>query len=796
MIPKRRLFTHRVWYVTVPVLLALCMILPLTQSRIDTDLMTYLPSDFPSRKHLDSLEAAFGSNDPLLVVFEADDVLDPVTLSRLTALEACFEADTCIKQVVSLIGSQAVRGEAGSLVVDPAVPFIPVSLAERETLRQFVQANPLVYDRLVSTDFNLTLMVLNPVDGCTDEAFMHTVRSTLQAYPGKEKVYLGGLPVLRYDIQRLALRDLLVLMPLGLLVMLLTLYVLFKERKGVLLPFSVVCLSILVAMGLIPLMGYAFSMIAVLIPVLMIAIANNYGVHLMTRYYELRSLHPRYGMKRLVGETVDRLSLPIWLTGLTTMVGVLGLLSHPLLPPRQMAIAVSVGILFAVGVSLTFLPALLSGLQREKQSPRRRQAFASSEPVDSSLKQEARTSTLKSERSPLTVRILTLFGRWVTVKPKVVVAVFVLLLLVAGAGLTRLKVNINLEAFMPAGHEMRTAVDRMNQHLGGAKTLSIVFNAPMTQPEVLMAMDQLGQELEQLPGVHAVTSLATVVKTLSKAMNEPDHLWYDQIPDQEAAIAQYLALFSMSADPAELEQVVDMMYTQGLVTVQFEAETYHAFKATVKAIETALEKQPYDTLLAGQSLVEMELSASVVKGLWSSLLLALGAIVLLLWFLFKSPTAGLMGSLPLMVALIGTYGLMGWFGFELDIATSLLSSIAIGLGVDYTIHLFWRVHQERQGGLDWGEALGTTLTTTGKGILANALSVMAGFSVLFLYSLTLLKAFGFLILFSLLLCLVSALLLVPALLKLRKPGFLSRKEPVSVIEKSTKHTTYDENKPS
>lgn len=749
---KRRLFSHRGWYIALPVLLAMCMLIPLTRSRIDTDLMAYLPGDFPSRKHMDSLEAAFGKYDPLLVVLEADDVLDPVTLGRLTALEASFETDTCVERVISLLGSQDVRGDSGNMVVDPAVPFIPATHVQREALRGIIQDNPLVYDRLVSKDFNLTLMVINPVDDCTDEAFVNAVRSTIQAHPGKEKVYLGGLPVLRHDIQRLALRDLVVLMPLGLLVMLLTLYVLFKERKGVLLPFSVVCLSILVAMGLIPLMGYAFSMIAVLIPVLMIAIANNYGVHVMTRYYEVRALHPRYGQKRLVGEVVDRLTMPIWLTGLTTMVGVLGLLSHPLLPPRQMAIAVATGILFAVVVSLTYLPALLSGMHREKRSSRKQQQPVNHDVIEVLLKT---------------------FSRWVTRKPGLVVGVFALLLVVAGVGLTRLKVNINLEAFMPSGHEMRTAVDRLNRQLGGAKTLSIVFKAPMTQPAVLNTMDTLGLRLEQIPGVRHVTSLATVVKTLSKAMNEPDHPWYDRIPEQEAAIAQYLALFSMSGDPAELEQVVDMMYTQGLITIQFEAATYKAYKATVAAMEAELDRLSYDTLLAGQSLVEMELAASVTKGLWSSLLLAFGAILLLLWWLFKSPTAGLMGGLPLMVALTGTYGLMGWFGLELDIATSLLSSIAIGLGVDYTIHLFWRMHQERQAGLDWNDSLHTTLTTTGRGILANALSVMAGFSVLFLSSLTLLKAFGFLILFSLLLCLLAALLLVPAVLKLRQPRFLS-----------------------
>jgi predicted RND superfamily exporter protein len=148
------------------------------------------------------------------------------------------------------------------------------------------------------------------------------------------------------------------------------------------------------------------------------------------------------------------------------------------------------------------------------------------------------------------------------------------------------------------------------------------------------------------------------------------------------------------------------------------------------------------------------------------------AIVILLWIIFRSLPAGLLGAIPLGVTLISNFGLMGWFGFELDIGNSLLSSIAIGIGVDYTIHLFWRLKYELSLGKEYTEAIMNTLRTTGRGIAINAVSVMIGFAVLFLSGLVILKTFAFLIIFSLLLCLLCALILVPAICMVARPKFL------------------------
>jgi hypothetical protein len=117
---------------------------------------------------------------------------------------------------------------------------------------------------------------------------------------------------------------------------------------------------------------------------------------------------------------------------------------------------------------------------------------------------------------------------------------------------------------------------------------------------------------------------------------------------------------------------------------------------------------------------------------------------------------------------------MGWLGIELNIATALLSSIAIGLGVDYSIHLFWRLKTEMKSGSNSEEAITVSLRTVGRGITINAFSVITGFSVLFLSAFPYIRSFAFLIITSIALCLLATLVLVPAICMLSTPKFLKK----------------------
>ena len=287
-----------------------------------------------------------------------------------------------------------------------------------------------------------------------------------------------------------------------------------------------------------------------------------------------------------------------------------------------------------------------------------------------------------------------------------------------------------------------------------------------------MELDRFETELEAIPNVGSVTSLASIIRLISKSLNEPEDEFYDAIPNDRMAIAQYIEFYSMSGNPEDFEKLVNFEYTKAVLNIQFKAKDMRALKRIENQIQQLVETSPYATLKAGQCLVEKEMATSIIRGQILSLIFAIIAITILLWIIFRSYLAGIFGMLPLLITLVCNFGLMGWFGLELDIGNSLLSSVAIGIGVDYTIHLFWRLKYEISLGKKYDQAIITTLQTTGRGIAINAFSVMLGFAVLFLSGLVILKTFAFLIIFSLLICLLCSLLLIPAISILVKPKFL------------------------
>lgn len=742
---------YRKWIIALPILFSLLILIPLSKARINPDLMDYLPAGIEPMLNNERLEEEFGKFEPTLIIFHADDVINAETLMRIEDVSNELQQSELVDEVLSLFETKYIRGEDGSMLVDPAVRFIPETEEECQALKEELMENPLAYELLVSDDFKYTAIILNANEGVPDDELLDLIHNVLDEYPGSEQIFLNGLPYLRYEVQAKATRDLAILMPLGLLIMLIFLYISFREVRGVLLPFSVVVMSIALAMGLMPLLGFDFSIIAVLIPIMMIAIANNYGVHIVARYQELNATQPQWSMAQIVQEALKQLSKPIVLTGLTTIFGVMGLIAHILLPAKQMGIVTSIAIAFALILSLYFIPAIMLGMKKGKKV--KTYTGGKQSPIDKILQWAAKVSVNS---------------------PKKVIAGFLVVMVIVGIGMYRLEVSINHEKMMPKKHSMVVSTDIANQKFGGTKIINILMEGDMMDPEVMQAMDRFEVELKEVEGVGSVTSIASIVRIISKSLNDPGSEFYDAIPNSREAIAQYLEFYNMSGDPEDLEKFVDFGYTKGIVTIQFAATNMEGFNRVEDSIRHLVEQTPSATLMAGQCLVEKEIANAVVKGQIYSLIFALLTIAILLALIFKSVYAGLVGSIPLIVTLIFNFGLMGWLNLQLDIGNSLISSLAIGLGVDYTIHLFWRVKYELSIGRTYTEAIQNTLVTTGRGIAINAFSVIIGFAVLFFSGMSLLKTFAFLIIISLFICLISAIMLIPAIIRLREPKFLQK----------------------
>ncbi len=226
----------------------------------------------------------------------------------------------------------------------------------------------------------------------------------------------------------------------------------------------------------------------------------------------------------------------------------------------------------------------------------------------------------------------------------------------------------------------------------------------------------------------SVTSLSTMIRKMSKALNDPGDPWYDEIPDSRDAVAQYLELYSMSGDPEDLEQFVDFDYTKTLMTIQYKAENISDIDEILDKLDILMGENSFPHVIGGYSLADKEINDSVYVGQNRSLFFALITIMILVALIFKNYRAGLLGGLPLLFAVLCTFGIMGWLGLELNIVTALLSSISIGLGVDFTIQVFWRIKWELANGLDYADSIKATLRTIGRGIVVNACAEMLGFS--------------------------------------------------------------------
>ncbi|MGB2843419.1 MAG: MMPL family transporter, partial [Candidatus Aminicenantaceae bacterium] len=332
--------------------------------------------------------------------------------------------------------------------------------------------------------------------------------------------------------------------------------------------------------------------------------------------------------------------------------------------------------------------------------------------------------------------------------------------------------------YYPKDSPIVYAADLINENLGGAQNISVVFEGDIKNPGIMKKIDYLEKEIEKIPEVGSTSSVARVVRMMSRVLNDEGEKWYDVIPDTRNAVAQYFELYSMSGDPEDFEKMVDFPYEHALITARINTSSTPKLYKIKEQIEEMVKDDEDVKLVGGFALILADIARLVVSGQLRSLGLAVLMIGILIMFLFRSVVAGLISAIPLALSVVFLFSFMGLFGIELNIATALLSSIMIGVGVDYTIHFLWRYREERRNGVVPQKAVKKTLTTTGRGIVFNAFSVIIGFTVLITSSFMPVRFFGFLIVVSIFACLVGALVFIPALCLVFKPKFL---EPRKIV---------------
>lgn len=477
---KKEIFVIRYrWPVIIAcLLLAGVMGVNLRNLKINADFMFMYNDTMPSRMNTEKIEKIFGSNDVIFILLETQDVLGTNTLQRVKDISQNCKEITGVKSVLSLFDSKSIKSDDGAMIVDPAIGAIPISGAEREVLRTALFDNELVKGIVVSEDFTATAILLNLALDASKTDVYKAAKKVVEASSGDEKVLIGGIPAFQTIIINNVIHDLFILIPGSLLVILGILYAFFRQKRGVVLPLTVVLLSVVFGMGFLPLMGWKMTLLSAILPVMVIAFSNNYCIYLIARYKELCATSPHLTKKQIVTEVFKGLYQPILFSGLTTMVGLLGMFSHEIIPIKQIGVAASVAIGFSLLASLGGLTALLSLLKIPKEKPRKS--------GNSSL--------------PFLDKGLQIMSIAVTRRPKTLLLI-IAVITVTGIGFsTQVTVDANQENLFTKNHPVNVCARLINKHFGGSQNVSVLFEGDVKDPRFLRKLESYKDSLQRLPG--------------------------------------------------------------------------------------------------------------------------------------------------------------------------------------------------------------------------------------------------------------------------------------------------------
>jgi|WetSurMetagenome_2_1015567.scaffolds.fasta_scaffold00143_19 uncharacterized protein len=722
-------------------------LIPLAQT--DPEIRNYIPASMPSRMSTDSIENIFGGQDLIIATFTDTSLLSAENLRSIKEIDKAFSRLPGIGTINSLFTARKITGRDGAMIVDPLVKDIPETETAREELKRDILENRFAVDVVASRDMT-TAAITGTINRTVPEhVTLSEIDSILKVHASEAHILTGGLPYIRRYILEDVHRDALILIPLALVIMLLMLKLTLNEWKSVFMPFTVVVLSTSVAMGLLPLFGWKMSVLTLLVPVIMISVANNYGIYLVSRYQELEQSGIPESRHTMLKSVTGILNMPILFSGLTTIAGILGLLTHSIIPARQVGVLSAIGVTIALIMSLLFIPALLY------------------------LRKPAGGNANRLRITPdFLDKTIGVLSDFVIKRPSRVLLISVLVLVMISGGVFRLRTDTNQENYFPSKHPVRQASDLINSKFGGSQTISVMVSGDIKDPQVMQWIDRLTIDLKKQNGVGNVFSISDVVREMTRALYDKGEKGYDMIPSTYEAIAQMFELYNMSGSPDDLAQLMNFENTEAHILIRLSRPDNDVIKSIRTFIGSRIKEVNARVTVGGYAIIMADFARKIISGQISSLLFALVTVFVLLAIIFRSFKGGLIGSIPLAASIIIQFGVMGISGIALDAATALLSSIMIGVGVDFTIQYLWRYNNELKRGHSYREAIAITYKTTGRSIVINGLSVMAGFSATFVSGFLSIRFFGILVLLSIGSCLLCAMIVIPAYMLWFKPSFI------------------------
>lgn len=755
-----RLLTVRNARITLALLVVLTVVFAaaLRNVRLDHDFEKFFPTDDPELDRYLEYRERFGfDNDNLLIAAtHSPSVFDREFLMRVDSLVARL---TRLPDVLTVVSPTRLDDPRITPVGVFSVPWLRLdsdSTLQSDSAR--IWRDPRIREAFFTSDGEALLVLMQTAPGLSKEAsdaLMEAVEYEV-ANSGLAEVRMGGRIHGQYWYIQKMQRELVLFFSLSIGLLAIFLAVGFRTLWGVLVPISVVGLTVLWQVGMITLLGKPLSILTMLLPTILFVVGMSDVVHLLERYIEaLRNGHSK---ARALAISYHEVGLATFLTSLTTAIGFATLMTSGILPIREFGLYTGAGVFLAFILAFTMLPAVLLLVRT---------------PIHAE----------KSERSGTWYPVLHGLLRKVLRYRRGTPWAFALLAVVSLFFITNLKVDNQLLEDWPEDDPQKQEYYWFEEHLGGVRpfeievrvkdSLASVWDLPMLQ-----AMDTVQQHLETTYGVKAILSPVTVVKSLNKAFNGGADEYYT-LPDDARDTKRMVkrAEMLMGTDGLRMLASPDGRFARMSGRMVDEGGYIHAQRNEVldAFVQASTPTEKIDFHQTGMAYLVDRSNAKLSSQLIGGLTVAFALIALIMARVFRSWRMTLIALVPNVIPLLVVGGFMGLVGIDIKVSTAIIFTIAFGIAVDDTIHMLGKLRIELLKGKSLPYAMKRAVLSAGKALLITSIMLLSGFISLVFSSFASVFYMGLLVSLTLLMALVADLILLPVLVlrflpvKERKP---------------------------
>ncbi len=741
--------------VAITIVITAFSIIGITRVRVDTSQRGFFPSDAPEVAALDRVDEAFGGSDYIMIASPSDEVFTPEGLALLSELTSRLEMTDGVNSVNSIATMSEVRSAPWGLDVVQMLGDIPSDQDGADEVRRRMLESEQLRGVLISEDGDYVLTLAQLGMGVDAGKLAGEVKLIVHEVMGDRSYALSGAPMLNRSAEEHLLDDLVDLLPGAAAIILLTLITSFQTAAGVVLPLLTVVLSIVWTLGIMGFVGIPLTQMSAVLPVALLSSGSAYGIHMMHRYYEEINVATAGTGLSAAGaaaplKAIESVGVAIVLAGVTTVAGFGSNIFSTINRMRDFGMLAAIGIACALLISLTFLPAVLVLMARRGR-------------------QNARALARNGAASEKTSGVMRRFGDAVLRNPIAVIVAVAALVVWSGVGVGKLGVDTDFASFFDARSVTRRDFDLIRSEFGGVDTVQVMVEGDILDPATLRAMEQAGSKLEQVDGLGRALSIVDVIKQVSMALHDGDPAW-NRVPDTRDEAAQYVLLVSMSGDVG-IDAMLSLDQTQARIQVMADSTmnsragggTLDEARAIVRDLAAAAPTIE-SVEITGLPLLGEAMGSQIVTGQMQSLVLAALSVLAIVYLSLGRSWDSLMCMAPIVLTILANFGLMGWAGLPVNLVTALVSSIAVGMGIDYSVHIYTSYSQRLAAGAGPRDAMRATIAYTGRAVVLNSAAVAAGFLVMMTSEFPPVRQFGLLISVTMVVSSLGALTVLPAML--------------------------------